>query len=98
MIKYLLFSVMVICSCNSNNNSGCENGELVTLQDFTGLDGCSWMLVKKDNSSLEPINLTEFISQPMEGDTYEVTYEVRTDLASICLVGTIVKITCATKK
>ena len=85
-------------SCNSSNNEACENGELIILQDFTGLDGCSWMLVKEDNSSLEPINLSEFVSQPSEGDTYLMEYEVRTDLASICLVGEIVKITCATKK
>ena len=88
---------MIFCSCNSSKLLNSNNGELITLKDFTGLDGCTWMLVKEDNSSLEPINLSEFISQPVEGDTYIVEYNIRTDLASICLVGSIVKISCAIK-
>ena len=88
---------MIFCSCNSSKLLNCNNGELITLKDFTGLDGCTWMLVKEDNSSLEPNNLSEFISQPVEGDTYIVEYNIRTDLASICLVGSIVKISCAIK-
>lgn len=98
MWKYILFILSAFMSCHSQKAEECEDGEWLTLKDFSGLDGCTWMLVREDNSSLEPINLAEFISKPGEGDIYRVEYKERTDLASICLKGKIVQITCATKK
>ena len=98
MIRHLIIALLFFSSCHSNDKGGCDNGELVTLKDFTGLDGCSWMLVKKDNSSLEPMNLPDFINKPIEGDTYIIEYRMRNDLASVCLAGSIIEITCVQKQ
>ena len=84
-------------SCSSSSSISCDNGEVVTLKDFTGLDGCRWMLVTEDNNSLEPMNLDDFIKEPKEDDNYRIEYNVRNDLASVCLVGSIIEITCASK-
>ena len=90
--------LLLAISCSSTSQTECENGEVITLKDFTGLDGCRWMLVTEENKSLEPMNLEDFISEPKEDEKYRIEYSIRNDLASICLVGSIVEITCATKQ
>ena len=71
---------------------------MVTLKDFTGLDGCKWLLITQDNSKLEPVNLNDYIQQPKDGDVYMIEWEEQPDLASVCMAGTIAKINCAMKK
>jgi len=71
----------------------CPGAEVYTLSNLTGLDGCAWVLVQGDQS-YEPINLGEFVTDAVEGQEVWFEIEERPDFASICLVGTIVEITC----
>ena len=99
MIK--LFSLILLASftlmqCNDANpdpSDACPNAELFTIKNFAGLDGCSYVLVQGDKS-FEPINLEDFVAEPTEDQTVMFEIVVREDMASICMVGTIIEITC----
>jgi len=86
---------------NSNNNdrNAVETGDCVenvkaTLVDKTGLDGCTWTLRLKDGSFLEPTNLSDFSIELVNDKPVVISYTVRSDLVSICMIGPIVDIDC----
>ena len=61
-----------------------------TLRDYTGLDGCGWVIEADEGAVLEPLNLDEFISDPDPGMRLRVEYEEESGYFSICMVGPIV--------
>lgn len=79
------------------DNKQCENAVKGTLVDKTGLDGCSMVIQIGDNEYLEPINLNELNIDIREGRQIEFTYE-EVDVATICMVGKVVRITCVEEK
>ena len=80
-------------------NTLCPNGVNATLKNLTGLDGCSWVLVLENGKKLEPTNLKKFDHIKLEdGKQVIVEYETKPLAASICMVGTIVEITCISEK
>ena len=72
---------------------GCSlRGGNATLRDYTGLDGCSWVL-ESGGDVLEPINLDSFLDAPEDGMRLEVDYDLAGDVFSICMVGPMVVLT-----
>ena len=72
---------------------GCVDGLRpgnATLHDYTGLDGCGWVIEADEGAVLEPLNLGEFISDPDPGMRLRVEYEEESDYFSICMVGPMV--------
>ena len=72
---------------------GCAEGLRpgnATLRDYTGLDGCGWVIEVDEGGVLEPLNLGEFISAPDADMRLRVEYEEETGYFSICMVGPIV--------
>ena len=61
-----------------------------TLRDYTGLDGCGWVIEADEGAVLEPLNLGEFISDPDAGMRLAIEYQEEGDYFSICMVGPIV--------
>ena len=77
----------------------CPNAVEATLKDFTGLDGCSWVLVLDNGKKLEPTNLQKFDNiKLLDGKQVLVEYKNIHNAASICMVGTIVEIICISEK
>lgn len=73
--------------------AGCVNGLRpgnATLRDYTGLDGCGWVIEADEGVVLEPLNLSEFISDPDAGMRLSVEYQEEGDFFSICMVGPMV--------
>lgn len=73
--------------------AGCVNGLRpgnATLRDYTGLDGCGWVIEVDEGGVLEPLNLGEFISAPDADMRLRVEYEEETGYFSICMVGPMV--------
>lgn len=112
VLSALLFTVLSGCKSTDkamNNNpennetkkqtdkKQCENAVKGTLVDKTGLDGCSMVIQIGDNEYLEPINLNELNIDIREGRQIEFTYE-EVDVATICMVGKVVRITCVEGK
>ena len=72
---------------------GCSFGRgNATLRDYTGLDGCGWVL-ESGGEVLEPINLESFLDDPEDGMRLEVDYDVAENVFSICMVGPMVVLT-----
>ena len=60
------------------------------LRDYTGLDGCGWVIEADEGVVLEPLNLGEFISDPHADMRLAIEYQEEGGYASICMVGPIV--------
>jgi len=57
----------------------------VTVVDKHDLDGCTFVLMKKDNTYLEPINLAD--SLRVDGEKLFVKYHLKKNNFSICMSG-----------
>ena len=82
----LAFTVLVLCG-------GCRevlDGGNATLRDYTGLDGCGWVIETDEGGVLEPLNLGEFIANPYPDMRLAIDYQEEGGYASICMVGPIV--------
>ena len=72
---------------------GCVNGVRpgnATLHDYTGLDGCGWVIEADWGVLLEPLNLGEFIANPDPGMRLAIDYQEEGGYLSICMLGPIV--------
>jgi hypothetical protein len=69
-----------------------------TLRDYAGLDGCGFVLVLEEGGVLE---MGAFDEEPdfsfNDGMKVRISYEEMSNMASICMVGPIVRITCMEK-
>ncbi|MEN8122384.1 MAG: hypothetical protein ABFS35_18710 [Bacteroidota bacterium] len=91
-IGMLSFLLMIYYSCDIYEMDKSNDFHTGILKNFTGLDGCGWIIQLSDSSKLEPINLDEFKIDLEEGKKVEIKYHERNDLGSICMVGKIVEI------
>jgi len=82
---------IILFACNSSQV--CNQSVQATLHNYTGLDGCGWVLELNDGSKLEPQNLDDFEIELEEGKKLHIKYE-KVDAGSICMVGDVVKIKC----
>jgi hypothetical protein len=97
LIVFLLLTLSGMMSCNDDDIDDCS-GPMV-LRDSSGLDGCGFLLqlnLGDEFRTLEPINLSDFDIQPVDGLEVCGEFIVRPDLASICQVGEIVELTSLT--
>jgi hypothetical protein len=98
-MKLLFFALLIaLGACTSPKNSCDSTAEKATLEDFTGLDGCGYLIVLKDGTRLEPINLNSQTVAPADGKKVWLTYTTAKNTASICMVGEIVEITCMSER
>lgn len=93
-----ILSVYFLFGCKpskpaSTKQISCKGGEVLTLVNLVGLDGCGWVFEQANGTKLEPINLNDQLTTP-EDKQYRVLYKTRTDGASICMVGSLVEIVC----
>ena len=92
------------------NETNCENSSCsteATVVDMTGLDGCGLMFELADGTRLEP-EIRTYIKEPTieedplyhfdlkAGQVVKIDWVESTDMASICMAGPIVFITCIT--
>ena len=92
-ITLLAFVLLLVLSCrNEDDTFLCD--EKAILRNFTGLGGCSYVLVLDDEQVLEIGDLeVEPDFQFRDGLRVSVTYEELSS-ASICMVGSIVRVLC----
>jgi len=95
-INCILFAIM-LAGCTSQKDSFnpdelIRNGFVkVEVVDMRGLDGCEFILKLADGTSLEPIGMKEEFKT--NGLFLFVKYNLITDRASICMVGSLVELT-----
>lgn len=89
LLTVLLLSISFACN---KNNSPHDDAVAATLLDYTGLDGCTWVIKLADKEVLEPINLGNFIFFELkDGKKIWVKYKT-VGMASICMVGPTIEI------
>jgi len=91
LIAFIILTLTVSFACNKNNPP-VDDAVEATLHDYTGLDGCTWVIKLENNEVIEPVNLNDFDFELNEGKLIWIKYFPRPDLGSFCMVGQIVEI------
>lgn len=86
-----MFAWMCLVAMGVWGGCGLRQGN-ATLRDYTGLDGCGWVL-ESGGEVLEPLNLEDFLDAPEDGMRLEVECDVAENVFSICMVGPMVVLT-----
>ena len=90
-----IFILFFSLNCGDEETS-CEIK--ATLKDYASLDGCGFVLVLEDGEVLE---MGDFDEEPdfsfNDGMKVRISYEEMSNMASICMVGPKVNITCMEK-
>ena len=91
----LCFSLLFLFACE-DETPGCDVPAV--LLDYAGLDGCGFVLALEDEEVVEMGIFDEEPDFAFE-DSMEVniSYEPMDNMASVCMVGPIVRITCIEK-
>jgi hypothetical protein len=108
LIALLIAIVAVACENNQDFSHPCMIP--ATVQDLTGLDGCGFVFELEDGTRLIPVwelgwcgtpPLPESVtSDPLynfeyvDGKKVLIGYTLQNDIASVCMAGKTVKITC----
>lgn len=96
MYKYLIliscFFLVTASKCSDKKgNSYCT--EMGTLKDFTGLDGCNFLIVLDNGDKLQPI-IQDADIELKDGQRIKFGYTEIVDQMSICMAGKMVEILC----
>ena len=101
MYKYLIlmscFLVFGASKCtNKKGESKCE--EMGTIKDYTGLDGCKFLIELENGEKLQPVKYTDSdLDHPLkDGQRIKFSYKEVTDQMSICMTGKMIEVTCIT--
>ena len=101
----LLFTLNSCTQAEELPDANC--GTMATVKDLTGLDGCGFVFELEDGTRLDPYIPAQSNSSgqqsPLQnftltdGQRVTIGYQVRNDVGSACMAGTIVEITCINK-
>ncbi|MCE2963622.1 MAG: hypothetical protein ACK5UE_05885 [Chitinophagales bacterium] len=93
---FTLFIVLLLsCQKKLADPSDCPNYKYGTVVDMNGLDGCGFNIRLDDGNILEPTNLAAYPKVKINNQRIRFTYKEVDSIASICMVGVMVEITCA---
>ena len=94
-----LFSIANLFACGQNkslqatNPDGCDTQAKVL--DYTGLDGCRFLLELKDGTRLIPVELADKNFLFSEGQIVQIKYSLLKDVVTACLTAALpVSVTC----
>jgi len=92
-IYFFVFAILLISfpSCEKANPTGLGEVEGI-VKDYTGLDGCGFIIELVNGDKLEPAEVADTNFVFMDGQRVAVTYTELTNLSSICMVGMMVRI------
>ena len=93
LILSLIIFPVILFSCKKDGNPD-KNAVAATLYDYTGLDGCSWVVDLEDGSGIcEIAGFPDTDIDIKDSIKVWVTYQPADTQISICMVGPRVKIT-----
>ncbi len=85
-----LFSCFIFFGCPQKGGN-CEH--MGTIKDFTGLDGCKMLIVMDNGEKLQPVKVDPKLTFK-DGQRISFSYLPVSGMASICMSGKMVEITC----
>lgn len=65
-----------------------------TVKDFSGLDGCSYLIVLEDGKKVEPVVIEDENFKLQTGQKIRFSYEPEKEVMSICMAAPTVRVTC----
>lgn len=92
-MKNIFYASLLVFSLNSCDKGECDGAVTGTVRNYTGLDGCGYVIELSNGDKLEPINLSEFSEFAVDNKRVRLTYE-EVGAASVCMVGKMVNIKC----
>jgi hypothetical protein len=95
----ILILILTLVSCGTKKgvvkSSGTTCDTQVTVRDYTGLDGCRFLLELKDGTRLIPVELADPTFLFSEGQIIKIKYTSLKDVVTACLTAAIpVRVTC----
>lgn len=99
-MKSLLLILLFVCSISVSDcktKSKMQTNEVkAELTDFTGLDGCGWMIKletadNNGNQTLMPLNLDDFSIEKTEGKKVLIVYKIEPAF-NTCMAGANVRL------
>lgn len=109
IISVLVLSLATLIACEDREDLTLTCGTEATVRDLTGLDGCGFVFELNDGTRLEPVRMffcgtpplpAEVTNDPLynfqfvDGKKVRIGYVETQEMASICMAGKLVKITC----
>jgi len=93
---FLIAFLFIFVTCEDEEEPLCNIK--VTLEDYSDLDGCGFVIMLEDSTILE---IGDYDEEPdfsfRDGMAVNISYEEMKGIATACMVGTIVRITCMEK-
>jgi hypothetical protein len=93
---FVLFAITSISGCQKKTENPAvvpkSENLLGTIKDYTGLDGCGYVIELDNGEVLEPVIVVDTSFQFIDGKKVALVYTEIDALASICMVGKIVRI------
>ncbi|MDG0973923.1 MAG: hypothetical protein P8O07_07155 [Crocinitomicaceae bacterium] len=91
-ISSISLITLLLLACNKNECSDSVKGE---LKDLSGLDGCGFVIELGNGNKLEPLNLSDFDFDLIDGNKVWISYHLTTNMiGTTCMVGDIIEIDC----
>jgi hypothetical protein len=99
----LIGAALTCAACKTDNGTGTSpcTGVPATVKDLAGLDGCQFVFELADGTRLQPVMPTnDDAGNPLTSFTFTdgkkviLGYEVQANMASICMAGKMVTVTC----
>lgn len=95
MNKLLVFVFLLSGGCTGSKLVGEDCTTMATVKDFTGLDGCRYLLVLDNGDKYLPVDLGDSDFQFQDNQRVRFGYQEVPDAVSICMAeDKSVKITC----
>ncbi len=91
LIFFIAGTALLTTGCPKDK---CEGGVDALLVDYTGMDGCRWIIELQSGERLEPVNLHQLDFEPSDSLPVRIIYTEVHDMMSICMVGKMVHINC----
>jgi len=92
-----LAAVLLFVACGSQKNASESCDTWGTVRDYSGLDGCGFLIELQNGGKLNPVKMPEGF-RLKDGQKITFSYSVLTDMMSICMAETeLVEITCIHK-
>lgn len=93
ILIFLAFTFLISCETDTPQISNCS--VTATIRDMSGLSGCGFLLELENGEKLEPVWKDPLLNFNFnDGQSVSISYEHSTNTASLCMVGTVVVITC----
>ena len=83
----LLLGLLLGSACDKMDPLNQNVGEFGIVKDYTGLDGCGFIIELDNGNKLEPVSLEDTAFVFKDGERVYVEYTPLQDYGSICMVG-----------